>query len=175
MADLNEDAGAPAAPPGGQLDALDMIAIEALGAEAEADAAKEAILNPDPEPAVDPAVIWAQIPAALGGLLGIAMPELKNAYTPEACAAWGQGMAAVAQKYDWDAAETVSKWAPEFMLLTASIPLVIPTVQAIKARKAIAEAKDRARTVDGVAGPQDGQAGPVRPMDLPPGNFSEPI
>lgn len=174
MADLNEEVVAQAPPPGGQLDALDMIAIEARGSEAEADAAQEAILNPDPEPAVDPAIIWAQIPTALGGLLGIAMPELKKAYTPEACAAWGQGMAAVAQKYDWDAAETVSKWAPEFMLLAASLPLVIPTVQAIKAHRAIAEVKDRERTIDGVAGPQDAQAAPVNPMDLPPGNFSEP-
>ena len=174
MADLNEEITQDA-PPGGQLDALDMIAIEARGSEAQAEAAQEAILNPDPEPVVDPAVIWAQIPTALGGLLGIAMPELKNAYTPEACAAWGQGMAAVAQKYDWDAAETVSKWAPEFMLLAASLPLVIPTVQAIKAHKAAADAKDKARTVDSVAVPQGAQAGPVNPMDLPPGNFSEPV
>jgi len=174
MPDLNEEITQDARP-GGQLDALDMIAIEARGAEADADAAQEAILNPDPEPVVDPAVIWAQIPTALGGLLGIAMPELKKAYTPEACAAWGQGMAAVAQKYDWDAAETVSKWAPEFMLLAASLPLVIPTVQAIKAHKAIADAKDEARTVDGVAGQQSEQAGPVRPMDMQPGNFSEPV
>ena len=174
MADLNEEI-AQDVPPGGQLDALDMIAIEALGAEADADAAQEAILNPDPEPVVDQAVIWAQISAALGGLLGMAMPELKEAYTPEACAAWGQGMAAVAQKYEWDAAETVSKWAPEFMLLAASLPLVVPTVRAVKARKTIADAKDKARTVDGVAGPQDEQAGPIRPMDMPPGNFSEPV
>lgn len=174
MADLNEETKQDT-PPGGQLDALDMIAIEARGSEAEAEAVQEAILNPDPEPVVDPAVIWAQIPTALGGLLGIAMPELKKAYTPEACAAWGQGMAAVAQKYDWDAAETVSKWAPEFMLLAASLPLVIPTVQAIKAHKAIADAKDEARTVDGVAGPQSEQARPVRPMDMQPGNFSEPV
>ena len=84
-------------------------------------------------------------------------------------------MAAVAQKYEWDAAETVSKWAPEFMLLAASLPLVVPTVRAVKARKTIADAKDKARTVDGVAGPQDEQAGPIRPMDMPPGNFSEPV
>lgn len=173
MADLNEEITQDA-PPGGQLSALDMIAIEARGSEAEAEAAQEAILNPDPEPVVDPAVIWAQIPTALGGLLGMAMPELKEAYTPEACAAWGQGMAAVAQKYEWDAAETVSKWAPEFMLLAASLPLVVPTMRAFKAHKAIADAKDKARTVEGVAGAQDEQAGPVRPMDMPPGNFSEP-
>ena len=166
MADLNEEITQDA-PPGGQLSALDMIAIEARGSEAEAEAAQEAILNP--------AVIWAQIPTALGGLLGMAMPELKEAYTPEACAAWGQGMAAVAQKYEWDAAETVSKWAPEFMLLAASLPLVVPTVRAFKAHKAIADAKDKARTVDGVAGAQDEQAGPVRPMDMQPGNFSEPV
>lgn len=174
MADLNEP-GATEAPPGGQLDALDMIAIEARGSEAEAEAAQEAILNTDPEPVVDQAAIWAQIPTALGGLLGMAMPELKAAYTPDACAAWGQGMAEVAKKYDWDAAESVSKWAPEFMLLAASLPLVVPTVRAFKAHKAIADAKDKARTVDGVAGPKDEQAGPVRPMDMPPGNFSDPV
>ena len=172
MADHIEDGAAPGAP--GGLDALDMIAIEARGSEAEAEAAQEAILNPEPEHAVDPAIIWAQIPTALGGLLGIAMPVLKQAYTQEACAAWGQGMAAVAQKYDWDAAETVSKWAPEFMLLAASLPLVIPTVQAIKAHKAAADAKDKARTVDGVAVPPDAPAGPMNPMHQPPGNFSVP-
>lgn len=173
MADLNEEI-TQHAPPGGQLDALDMIAIEAAGSEAAADAAQEAILNPNPEPVIDQAEIWAQIPSALGGLLGMAMPELQQAYTPEACAAWGQGMAAVAKKYDWDAAESVSRWAPEFMLLAASLPLIVPTVRAVKAHKAIADAKDKARTVDGVAGPQAEQAGPVRPMDMPPGNFSEP-
>lgn len=172
MPDLNEP-GAHEAPPGGQLDALDMIAIEAAGSEAEAEAKQDAILNP-PEPEIDQAAIWAQIPHALGSLLAVAMPELKDAYTPEACAAWGQGMAAVAKKYDWDAGESVGKWMPEFMLVAASLPLIMPTVRAFKTHKAIAEAKDKERTVDGVAGAQDASE-PVNPMSLPPGNFSEPV
>lgn len=172
MPDLNEPIEQPA--PGGQLDALDMIAIEARGAEAEAEAAQEAILNPDPEPVVDQATLWAQIPNALGGLLGMAMPELRAAYTPEACQQWGTGMAAVADKYGWDAAESIGKWAPEFMLLTATIPLLVPTVRAFKAHKAVADAKSKTERENGVAVPADAPA-PANPMDLPPGNFSVPI
>jgi hypothetical protein len=117
----------------GELDNLDMIALEAASGEQDAQAAVDAVLNP--EPAIDPAQAWAQIPAALGGLLGMAMPELRAAYTESACMAWGQGMAQVSDKYGWDAGETISKWTPEFMLIAATIPLLIPTVRAIQLRR----------------------------------------
>ena len=164
MADLNDKT---------ELDALDKIAIEAAGSEAEAEAAQEAILNPNPEPVVDQAEVWAQIPAALGGLLAMAMPELRDVYTQEACKGWGQGMAAVSDKYGWDAGETIGKWTPEFMLVAASLPLIVPTVRVFKAYKVISDAKARGREVEVVAGPSVDPAG--NPMMQPPGNFSVPV
>lgn len=158
-----------------ELDALDRIALEASGAEAEAAAAEAAILNPEPENPVDQAVIWAQIPAALGGILAMAMPELGAVYTPDACQQWGQGMAAVADKYGWDAAESIGRWTPEFSLLVASVPLIVPTVRAVKARKAISDATAKEMRLNGVAAPENEPEQPSNPMDLPPGNFSEPI
>ena len=167
MPDLNE---APA-----ELDALDRIGLEASIAEGEADAAEQAILNPEPENPIDQAAIWAQIPAALGGILAIAMPELAAVYTPDKCQAWGQGMAAVADKYGWDAAESVGRFAPEISLVVVSIPLVIPTISAVKAFKAKADAKAKEVQISGAAAPENAPAEPINPMHLPPGGFVDPI
>ncbi|MES2367206.1 MAG: hypothetical protein V4563_15115 [Pseudomonadota bacterium] len=115
------------------MDALDRIALEAGGGEAEAQAVEDAMINPPP--AIDPAETWAQIPMMVGGLLAMAMPELKAAYSQTNCMNWGQSMQALADKYGWDAATTMAKWAPEIGVIVASIPLVLPTVSAFKARK----------------------------------------
>jgi hypothetical protein len=119
----------------GELSELDKIAIEAAGDEQQQQAAQDAILNPEPENPVDPAEIWGQIPKMFGGLLAMAMPELQKVYTDKACYQWGVGMAAVAQKYEWDAAETISKYGPEFALIAASVPLAVPTIAAIRERR----------------------------------------
>lgn len=119
---------------GGMSD-LDRIALEA-SADEQAQAAKEdAVLHPEKANLPDPATAWAQIPAMFGGLLGIAMPELKGAYTEAACMQWGGAMAQVADKYGWDAGETMSRFAPEIALVMATLPLALPTAKAIGERR----------------------------------------
>lgn len=151
------------------LDNLDMIALEAGQGEAETQAGIDAIINPNPEPVIDPAQTWAQIPFAIGGLLGMVMPELRQHYTESACLAWGQGMAQVSDKYGWDAGETISKWTPECMLLMASIPLVLPTVAALKARRALPPPQPQQQPE-----PEKSVVDLNRPMYEEPGNFSVP-
>lgn len=183
MPDLNQTDDAAGAAPGGApegLSALDRIGIEAMGMEADAAAAEDKILNgePEPEPVIDQAQAWGQIAMMVGGVLGMALPELKSVYTEAACLEWGGGMAAVSDKYGWDAGDTAAKWAPECMLLMASVPLIVPTVQAIKARQAAAKAKPLndapKRAANGVAGRQDVTTVDLNPMAQEPGGFSVP-
>jgi len=129
---------------GGGLDALDRIALEAGQEEAEAAQAEQDFLNPQTEPAIDPAIAWAQIPAMFGGIISMALPEVAPAYSEAACMKWGAAMAQVAQKHNWDAAETMSRFAPEIALAVASFPLVVPVVAAIKKKRAEA-AENRPR------------------------------
>lgn len=181
MADLNQPedlAPAPGGPDG--LSALDRIGIEALGMENDAAAAEDKIVNgePEPEPVIDPAHAWGQLAMMVGGVLGMALPELRAVYTEDACLDWGGGMAAVSDKYGWDAGETAAKWAPECMLLMTSIPLIVPTVQAIKQRQAAAKAKalnDPPKSeARGVAAPNNAEYVDPNPMTQPPGGFSVP-
>lgn len=92
----------------------------------------------------DPAEEWAQIPALLGGVLGMAIPELKAAYTEDACRAWGAAMVPVAEKYGWDSGDLLGRWGPEIGLICATLPLGLATVAALKARRAAVEAERRA-------------------------------
>ena len=107
----------------------DLAALEAGAAET----------MPAPEvaavPAVDPAESWAMLPAMVGSILCMAMPELKAVYTPDACNAWGAAMVPVADEQGWNADEFLG---PKMGLLVASAPFVLGTVFAIKARKAAA-------------------------------------
>lgn len=114
-----------------ELSALDLIAQEAASEEAVAEAAA----NPEPAPLVDPATAWAQIPAMFGGLISMALPELAPAYSQKNCMQWGSAMALVAEKHGWDASETMTKWAPEIALVMATLPLAVPTFQAIKSKR----------------------------------------
>lgn len=86
-------------------------------------------------PETNQADAWAVLPAMVGSILAIAMPELKAVYTPEACKAWGEAMVPVADEQGWNADEVLG---PKMALAAASVPFVIGTVFAIKARKAAA-------------------------------------
>lgn len=182
MPDLNQNndvgASAPGAPD--ELSAMDRIAIEAQGHEQDQQAADEKIINgePEPEPVIDPAHAWGQLAMMFGGVLSLALPELKSVYSEEACLAWGGGMAAVSDKYGWDAGETAAKWAPECMLLMTSIPLIVPTVQAIRSRQAASKAKPLnnppERPENAGAAPNNAEEVPFNPMLQEPGGFSEP-
>lgn len=161
-----------------ELDALGRIEIEAAGDEQARADAEEKILNPEPEPVIDPAQAWGQVAMMVGGILSMALPELKTVYSEPACMAWGGGMAAVAEKYGWEADETIAKFAPECALALASFPLIVGTVQAIKSRQEASKAKPLnaapMRPGDGVAGPNNADVVEVKPMDMAPGGFSEP-
>ena len=171
MSDTNKPEG---------LDDLDRIRLEAAGAESEQDAKHQEIL--DPEPAIDPAATWATIPKLFGSLLQIAMPELAGVYTDEACHAWGGAFHEVAKKHNWDAVGTMTRWAPEIGLVFASVPLVLPTVQAIRARRAEAVAAEKkmakqADIQDGVTAAAQAakENGATAPNNAPEGgNFVEP-
>jgi hypothetical protein len=175
MPDLNEDQGGKPAPLDPN-DQLDRIAMEAAGDEAAASQAEQDFLNPPDENAIDPAQTWAQIPLMFGRLISMAMPELHGVYTPDKCLVWGQGMAAVADKYEWDAASTIARFGPEIALCVASVPLVLPTVAAIRARQ---EAKAKEAPKDQQEKAIDPATGdvmePGNPMQKPPGNFSERV
>ena len=124
------------------MDTLDQIALEAGGVEKDQADRLDAIQNPPaPEPIIDPSYGWAQIPAMVGGMLTMAMPELAGVYNEQACIQWGTAMHAVATKHGWEAGETMARFAPEIALTMASLPLVVPVVQVVKARKAAAEAE----------------------------------
>lgn len=138
------------------MDALDMIAAEANPLEAEQQAAIDAIENPPaPEPIIDPSYGWAQIPAMIGGMLTMAMPELNGVYNEQACMQWGTAMHAVATKHGWEAGETMARFGPEIALTVASIPLVVPVVHAVKARRAAAE-EERERKARGLVDDKPG-------------------
>lgn len=144
-----------------KLDPLDLIAIEAQAEESAQEAAQDAVLNPQTEPAIDPAQAWAQIPKMFGGILSMALPELKDAYSDAACLQWGAAMQLVAAKYEWDAAETMSRFGPEIALVVATIPLALPTITAIKQRRKqdVKKPADEAITVqvnEAAAGGADG-------------------
>jgi hypothetical protein len=152
-----------------ELSALDLIANEARVGETEMDAAAKVAAGEDQAPAIDPAEAWAQIPAMFGGILAMAMPELKEAYTPAACLTWGQAMTAVSDKYGWEAGEVMAKWGPEIALTMATVPLALPVVKAIRDRKEAAKEKTPEATPEKPAPYVMGAEG------LPtPGGFVEP-
>lgn len=161
------------APPEAGLSELDRIALEASGDEREQEAADQAILHPEKENMPDPATAWAQIPAMFGGLICMALPDLKPAYSEANCMKWGAAMSQVADKYGWDAGETMAKWAPEIALVVATLPLAVPTIAAIRdARKKAEAEKPR------VTAPQNGAVDMHQRLDengLPiGGNFVNP-
>ena len=92
-----------------QLDALDMIGIEAGRDEADLQAAQDEFLNPTPPELQPPGEAWSMIPKTLGMFASKLLPELKDIFTNDACDEWGNAMALVSQKYGWDAGETLSK------------------------------------------------------------------
>lgn len=149
------------------MDVLDQIAAEATPLEAEQQAKIDAIENPPgPEPIIDPSCGWAQIPAMVGGMLTMAMPELAGVYNEQACMQWGTAMHAVATKHGWEAGEMMARFGPEIALTMASIPLVVPVVRVVKARKEAAEEereRERERRLANA-----GQARPVTDVETMP-------
>lgn len=123
--------------------AVDAAADEAAGTTAPA----------DETPPIDPVELWASVPQTIGSVLVMALPELKGVYSREACRAWGEAMVPVAMKYGWEA-----KALPvEIPAIFATLALVLPTVIAVKARRAKAAEPPADAVVLGGVG--DGVAG----------------
>lgn len=80
---------------------------------------------------IDPAAAWAEIPAAVGQVLCMAMPELKEAYNPKACLEWGKAMARLAAKRGW----SQEGLPPEVSVGLASLGFVVPTAICVKLRR----------------------------------------
>lgn len=92
------------------------------------------VAAPEVAPVIDQAESWAVLPAIVGSTLAIAFPELRAVYSPEACHAWGAAMVPVANKYGWE--DWGAAVGPEIGLLCASLPFVVGTASALKAKKA---------------------------------------
>lgn len=126
---------------------LEAMALNAERLDAEGDAqAPEAVLAQEGE-------AQAQQLAASGAeqvemILQIAVPVLSklfpslvDIYTPEACGAIGQSVAPVLAKYGIDLAAWGGAWKEEIMMVMVCGPIVMATVQGIKADTAAKEAK----------------------------------
>ncbi|WP_219137045.1 hypothetical protein [Janthinobacterium sp. UMAB-60] len=168
MAELNESQAEP--PKLDPSDPLDRIAMEAMGEERAQAQADADFIDPPQPPGIDPAQTWGQIPFMFGKVLGMAMPELAGVYTEEKCYQWGVGMAAVSEKYGWDAGEVIGRFGPEIALAVASVPLVVPTYQAIKARREAKEREEKARPRE----EKDITPSDNHPMGQAPGGFVDP-
>lgn len=110
----------------------------------------------DEAPAVDPVELWASVPQTVGSVLAMALPELKDVYSKQACRAWGVAMVPVAMKHGWQA----TALPVEIPAIFATLGFVIPTAMAIKARRSQQRQKateSGAQVLDHGAG--DGVAG----------------
>jgi hypothetical protein len=104
---------------------LDALGAEIAGTEGELSAAQAAASAAAFKAKAES---WAFIPAMFGKIVAMALPELKDVYTEDACFAWGEAMVPVAEKYGWgDPAVSV-----EVALIIATVPLALPTGIAIK-------------------------------------------
>lgn len=122
---------------------------QARAVDAQAD---EVLTGPKPDQVaaevVDPIEAWAQIPAMVGGILGMALPELKPVYNPQACREWGKSMHLVAIKRGWSA----DGLPPEVGAVLASAMFVVPTIGAIKKRQHLAKQQQQSRPASAAEG-----------------------
>jgi hypothetical protein len=116
--------------------ALDSIAGEAAAMEGQQEQQQQQA-TAGPENPMAGAAGWAMLAKGIGGALGVALPEVREAYSDAACMQWGEAMDALSQKYGWG--DGVSRFGPEIAVTFASLGLVLPVVQAVKHRKMIQE------------------------------------
>lgn len=141
---------------------LDSIAAEGAALEAAAPGAAIPPAGDQPQqPAASPdennVAFWAMIPATIGRVLCMALPELRPVYSEENCKAWGATANAVAEKRGWNAVAA----APEAALLLASLPFVLATGGAIIARQRAAKERARVEQPAGTVKLEDPAASPA--------------
>lgn len=99
---------------------------------------------------------WGTIAFMIGGALSMIAPELRQVYTEEACFAWGQSAATVAEKYGWSDPGNV----PEIGLAISTVGLAVPSYLAIRLRlrqlEAAKAAQQQRDTVEAQAGGGNG-------------------
>jgi hypothetical protein len=115
--------------------ALDAIAGEAAAMEGQQEQQQQQAT--EQQNPMAGAMGWAMLAKGVGGALSVALPEVRDVYNDAACMAWGEAMDALAQKYGWS--DGASRFGPEIAVAFASFGLVMPVVQAVKARKAASE------------------------------------
>lgn len=150
---------------------MDTAALDAISSEASAPApgapiavAGEPAAPPGAPGVLDAAAACAEIPAAFGSVLCMALPELRDAYSPENCHRWGEAFAKVAKKHGWDIAAIIG---PYLGLALATVPMLVPTVLAVRARRAApAPAASPASPVPDLAAAGEASSGPpkVKPL-----------
>jgi hypothetical protein len=139
-------------------------ALDAIGAEASQSEQEQEQLQQQATEAPNPmagAAGWAMIANGIGGIVGVALPEVRGAYTEDACMQWGVAMDALAQKYGWEGG--VNRFGPEIAVVMASAPLVLPVVVAVRTRKEAAAKKVEAIQQQGAEPMRDGAAVEVLP------------
>lgn len=152
------------------MDPLDQIAQE--GAELDTATGPAQGEQGAPAPTVDAeqeaVAFWAMIPSTIGNVLCIALPELKDTYSKEACLAWGTAANTVAKKRGWDVANS-----PEIALIGASLVFAVPTGVAIAKR--VQERKAKAAELAGKP-PNDRSAAEAAPAaSIPPASIPPSI
>ncbi len=90
--------------------------------------AKQAEHQERQEQAATAAQGWAEIPAAVGLIVGMALPGAKAAFSDEACDEWGKHMAKVAEKYGWSS----DGLPPEVAVIICSAGMVLPVMLEVK-------------------------------------------
>lgn len=113
--------------------------------------------------------LGAEIRDALGlvvGILGAALPSLREIYTEPVREAVGASVAAVCQKHGWLQGGVMGKWGEEIACAAVVLPLAYATVRGVKAD--VAAIKAAAVEKQGEPDAQVEQAEPV------PGALREP-
>ena len=145
-------------------DLLAAAAADAAASNPETPAAPDA----PPAAAADPAAESKTLIEFAYGLFSPVYPSLAKVYTPETRANLAAAAAPVLAKYGF----SMGKLGPEVMLALAIVPLIAPTIQAIRADRAAAAPEKPAAAVVPVP-PADATPPAVNPLQSFPGINAE--
>jgi hypothetical protein len=97
-------------------------------------------------PLADPATVYADEAKQLLDFMCASLfpisPSLEKVYTPEARSKIVAAAGPLLAKYDFSFLRWLAKYAPELNFAMATLPLVVPTIDAIKADRAAAKKRE---------------------------------